>query len=68
LKCRHAPKVMMWTCNICNEATRYHNLDMLQEWVEEQLRANPPINERFKGYRQALNNLKDYLKVKAVEE
>ena len=36
-------------------------LKRLERWIDEQLKANPPLNERFLGYRQALIDVKNFI-------
>ena len=70
-ECPHAKVAIFRICNICDTITKYVNVDKLLAWIEANLRANPPLNEHFVGYRKALEDMKHFILnvtgVKAVE-
>jgi len=71
-ECPHAKVAIFRICNICDTITKYVNVDKLLAWIEANLRANPPLNEHFVGYRKALEDMKLFIfnvtgEVKAVE-
>lgn len=57
-KCPHAPYKMVRVCNICDAETVYVNVLRMLEWIDAQLRANPQLNDHFRGYREALLEVK----------